>query len=112
MIRGAVAALLAASFFWTIAGACFANEAKIAAERVLGGDAARPLLPFTRQFSIDGVIVGSFPVSTVAAGVPPVAMLEASQAFAAVIDLARELRDGDRFHVRWQQTFATRLLLA
>ena len=40
-----------------------------------------------------------------AAGVPAAAMVEALDAFGAAIDLERELRDGDRFYVRYERTF-------
>ena len=36
--------------------------------------------------------------------VPPTAMLEALEAL-ATIDLGRDVKDGDRFHVRYEQTF-------
>jgi len=78
-------------------------------ERVLGradeADEQRDLLPFTRQIAVSGVVAGSLEVSTADAGVPASVMLEALQALATSIDVGREVRDGDRFYVRYEQTF-------
>jgi murein DD-endopeptidase MepM/ murein hydrolase activator NlpD len=78
-------------------------------ERVLGSDSEdaqlQSYLPFTRSIGTSGVIKGSLAESTAAAGVPPAAMLEALNAFATAIDLGRELRDGDRFYVRYERAF-------
>src|SRR5260221_10772748 len=78
-------------------------------ERVLGSDCddaqLRSCLPSTRSLGTTGVIKGSLAESTAAAGVPPAAMLEALDAFATAIDLERDLRDGDRFYVRYERTF-------
>ncbi|MSP75378.1 MAG: M23 family metallopeptidase [Rhodospirillaceae bacterium] len=62
-------------------------------------------LPFTRQIAVGGTIAGSLEASTATAGVPAAAMVEALQAFATSIDFGRDVRDGDRFHVRYEQTF-------
>jgi murein DD-endopeptidase MepM/ murein hydrolase activator NlpD len=70
------------------------------------GEHPRELLPFTRQIVAAGAVAGSLEASMAAAGVPGAAMLEALEAFAASIDLAREVRDGDRFHVRYERTFS------
>ncbi|MDP2331726.1 MAG: M23 family metallopeptidase [Reyranella sp.] len=64
----------------------------------------RDLLSFTRQIAVGGTVAGSLEASTAAAGVPAPAMVEALQAL-ATIDLARDIKDGDRFHVRYEQTF-------
>jgi murein DD-endopeptidase MepM/ murein hydrolase activator NlpD len=78
-------------------------------ERLLGSDhedaQLRSYLPFTRSVGTSGVIKGTLAESTAAAGVPPAAMLEALNAFATAIDLERDLRDGDRFYVRYERTF-------
>ncbi len=88
-------------------------DAAVVEERLPGranddGD-LRDLLPFTRQIAVTGIVEGtaadSLAASTAAAGVPAPAMLEALQAFAAALDPAREVRAGDRFHVRYEQTF-------
>ncbi len=68
-------------------------------------DASQESLAFTRQIAVDGTIAGSLEASTATAGVPAAAMVEALQAFATSIDLGREVGDGDRFHVRYEQTF-------
>lgn len=85
-------------------------EGRVAAERLLGDgdDDARvqAYLPFQRQRGVSGVVVGgSLAMSAGAAGVPAPAMLEALQALATSIDLERDVRDGDRFHVRFEQGF-------
>jgi murein DD-endopeptidase MepM/ murein hydrolase activator NlpD len=78
-------------------------------ERLLGSDCEdaqlQSYLPFTRSIGTTGVIKGSLAESTAAAGVPPAAMLEALDAFATAIDLERDLRDGDRFYVRYERAF-------
>mgnify|MGYP002630267895 FL=1 len=73
--------------------------ADIAAER------RHDLLPFVRQIAVDGAITGSLEASTAAAGVPASAMLEVLQALAGSIDAGWAIQDGDRFHVRYEQTF-------
>ncbi len=79
-------------------------------ERLLGSDRDdrqfADLLPFTRIVSASGKILGSLADSTAIAGVPPAAMLEALKALATTVDFARELRDGDSFHVRWEQQYS------
>jgi len=84
-------------------------ERRAAEEWLLGSadddQRLRDYLPFTRETAVDGVVEGSFADSTVAAGVPAAAMLEALQALSTAIDLGRDVRDGDRFHVRYEQTF-------
>jgi murein DD-endopeptidase MepM/ murein hydrolase activator NlpD len=62
-------------------------------------------LPFTRAIAASGVVRGSLGASTANAGVPAAAMIEALDAFAAAIDSERDVRDGDRFYVRYEQTF-------
>lgn len=110
---GAGLALCFLSLGWT--SACRAgapdsvDEAAAIAERLLGSADDEALagacLPFTRQLSASGIITGSFTDSTTLAGVPAATLLEASRAIATAIDLDRDLRNGDRFHVRYEQTF-------
>ena len=66
---------------------------------------AQSCLPFTRQLGASGIVNGALADSTAAAGVPAPAMDEATRALATVLDLERDLRDDDRFYVRWEQTF-------
>ena len=70
-------------------------------------DAARAwdFLPVTRQFGASGGVTGSLAAAMTTEGVPPEAMTEAAEALGTAIDLERHLRDGDRFHVRWEQIF-------
>jgi murein DD-endopeptidase MepM/ murein hydrolase activator NlpD len=78
-------------------------------ERLLGSDRDdaqfASYLPFSRSIGVSRVIKGSLAESTAAAGVPPAAMLEALDAFGTAIDLQRDLRDGDKFYVRYERTF-------
>ena len=83
---------------------------RVEADRLLGDgeDDARlqAYLPFQRRIGVSGVISGgSLEASAAAAGVPAPAMLEAMQAFETSVDLKKEMRDGDRFYVRYEQTF-------
>ena len=83
---------------------------RVEADRLLGDgkDDARlqAYLPFQRRIGVSGVIAGgSLEASAAAAGVPAPAMLEAMQAFETSVDLKKEMRDGDRFYVRYEQTF-------
>ncbi|TMJ32489.1 MAG: hypothetical protein E6G95_01410 [Alphaproteobacteria bacterium] len=80
-----------------------------AEERLLGSadQAARDdaLLTFKRQLHAEGFVTGSLADSLAAAGVPPSTEFEALRAFATQLDLERDVRTGDRFHVRHEQTF-------
>ncbi len=100
-------AVLAAALGSALCSAGFAATPE--EERLLGSDRddaqLQSYLPFTRSIGASGVIKGSLAESTAAAGVPPAAMLEALNAFATAIDLERDLRDGDRFYVRYERTF-------
>jgi len=62
-------------------------------------------LPFTRAIGISGVVKGGLASSATTAGVPPAVMLEVTEALATAIDLDRDVRDGDRFYVRYEQMF-------
>lgn len=87
------------------------TDGRAAEERLLGDDDEtawlQAVLPFTRQIAVDGSVAGSLEASTAAAGVPASAMLDALQAFATSIDLGRDVRDGDHFHIRYEQTFTS-----
>jgi murein DD-endopeptidase MepM/ murein hydrolase activator NlpD len=80
-------------------------------ERLLGcacEDAGlRPHLPSTRRYSASGIVRGSLVETVIQSGVPAAAMTEALDALAAGIDLKRELRDGDRFYVRYERSVTT-----
>jgi murein DD-endopeptidase MepM/ murein hydrolase activator NlpD len=83
--------------------------AAAAEERLLGSadEAARDeaLLSFKRQLAAGGVVTGSLADSLLAAGVPESTSLAALQALATQLDLERDVRTGDRFHVRHEQSF-------
>ncbi len=97
-----------------LAGAAVADDTSLSGARadevrLLGADDEgawlQSVLPFTRQIAVGGSVAGPLEASTAAAGVPAAAMLDALRAFATSIDLARDVRDGDWFHVRYEQTF-------
>ena len=77
--------------------------------RLLGSDQDeaqfQSYLPFNRTLAASGMVQGSLARSAEAAGVPPAAMIEALNAFAAAIDIERDLRAGDRFYVRYERTY-------
>ena len=79
-------------------------------ERLLGDgkdeERLQAYLPFQRQRGVTGVVVGgSLVASAAAAGVPAPAMLEALDALATAVDLDGSSRDGDKFYVRFEQSF-------
>jgi murein DD-endopeptidase MepM/ murein hydrolase activator NlpD len=80
--------------------------------RLLGSDQEevqfQSYMPFNRTLAASGVVEGSLGASAEAAGVPPSAMIEALAAFASAIDLDRDLRDGDRFYIRYERTYTAR----
>src|SRR5206468_2484228 len=47
----------------------------------------------------------AFADATAAAGVPAVAIRQAAGALGLTLDLGRDLHDGDRFYLRWEQAF-------
>ena len=86
------------------------TRGRIVAEAMLGDgldeERLQAYLPFERRLGVSGVISGgSFEASAVAAGVPAPALLEAMQALTMSVDLKKEMRDGDKFYVRYEQTF-------
>ncbi len=114
MKKASLATAFAASLFFGSAATVKADEARVlearaAEERVLGSadDEARfrAYLSFTREIAADGVVSKSLDAALAEAGVTASTMLEARQALATVIDLDRDVRPGDRFHVRYEQTF-------
>jgi murein DD-endopeptidase MepM/ murein hydrolase activator NlpD len=85
-------------------------EGRIVADRLLGDgldeERLHAYLPFERRIGVSGVVTGgSLERSAVAAGVPAPAMMEAILALSMSVDLPREMRDGDRFYVRYARTF-------
>jgi murein DD-endopeptidase MepM/ murein hydrolase activator NlpD len=110
MKRASLAAAFAASLFLGSVSACIAaDEARASEERLLGSadEAARfaAYQPFTREIAASGGVSGSLDASLAAAGVPAATMLEARQALGGVLNLDRDVQPGDRFHVRYEQTF-------
>ncbi|MFO1083269.1 MAG: M23 family metallopeptidase [Reyranellaceae bacterium] len=77
-----------------------------AEERVLG--ARDEELPATREVAADGVVAGLLDLALGRAGVSPDLTVELHRAFAAVLDLERDVRPGDAFHVRYTETRSPR----
>ncbi|MGQ0582657.1 MAG: M23 family metallopeptidase [Reyranella sp.] len=94
MNRSSLVAALATALLFGPVGASHADD-----------EPTRELLPFSRQIAVSGTVAESLEASIAASGVPVPAMLDALQAFAPSIDLAHEVRNGDRFHVRYERTF-------
>jgi murein DD-endopeptidase MepM/ murein hydrolase activator NlpD len=110
MKRASLAAAFTASLFLASGSACIAaDEALASEERLLGSadEAARfaAYQPFTREIAASGGVSGSLDASLAAAGVPAATMLEARQALSGVLNLDRDVQPGDRFYVRYEQTF-------
>ena len=114
MKKASLATAFAASLLLGSAAAVRADdapalEARAAEERVLGSAdeeaRLRACLPFTREIAADGVVSKSLDAALAEAGVAAATMLEARHALATVIDLDHDVRPGDRFHVRYEQTF-------
>jgi murein DD-endopeptidase MepM/ murein hydrolase activator NlpD len=108
--RASLAAAFAASLFLGSVSACIAaDEARASEERLLGSaDEAAQLAayqPFTREIAASGTVSGSFDAALAAAGVSAATMLEARQALAGLLNLDRDVQAGDRFYVRYEQTF-------
>ena len=74
------------------------------AARAQGSSA--PDLPFTRSIGIEGVVSGTLEEAALEAGVPAKAVSELVSGFAEAVDLDRDVRDGDRFYVRFERTFS------
>jgi murein DD-endopeptidase MepM/ murein hydrolase activator NlpD len=110
MKRASLAAAFAASLLLgSVSAAIAADEARLAEERLLGSaDEAERFAayqPFTREIAAGGVVSRSLDAALAEAGVPAATMLEARQAFAGLLGLDRDVQPGDRFHVRYEQTF-------
>jgi murein DD-endopeptidase MepM/ murein hydrolase activator NlpD len=108
-LAAAFAAALFASASTAMAGDACSDKACAAEQRLLGDadEAARfaAYQPFTREISAAGVVAESLDDALAQAGVAAAAMLEARQALADAINLERDVQPGDRFHVRYEQTF-------
>ena len=61
--------------------------------------------PFTREIAASVVVSTSLDQALADAGVPAATMLEALRPSPATVNLDRDVKPGDRFHVRYEQTF-------
>jgi murein DD-endopeptidase MepM/ murein hydrolase activator NlpD len=115
MTRASLAAAFAASLILssvspvTAADDAAIEQARMAEECLLGSadDEARveAYQLFTREIAVEGTVAESFDAAIAGARIDAATMLEARQAFAAQLDLARDVRPGDRFYVRYEQAF-------
>jgi murein DD-endopeptidase MepM/ murein hydrolase activator NlpD len=82
------------------------DEARVAEERLLGADddEARFLAyqPFTREIAATVVVATSLEQAIAASTVPAVVVQEALRALGGAV---RDAKRGDRFHIRYEQTF-------
>ena len=85
------------------------DEARIAEEHVLGsaGEEARYLAcqPFTREMAVTVFVSTSIDAALADTAVPATVLREALHALAATVNLERDVKPGDRFHIRYEQTF-------
>ena len=81
----------------------------MAEEQLLGAadEEARFLAhqPFTREIAASVAIKTSFDQALDDLGVPAATLLEALRAFTATVNLQRDIKPGDRLHVRYEQAF-------
>lgn len=115
MKKASLAAAFAASLSVSPVSLCLAaegapaDEARVAEEQLLGSadEEARFLgyQPFTREIAASVVVSTSLDQALADSGVPAATLLEAVRAFAAAVNLQRDVRPGDRLHVRYQQAF-------
>lgn len=85
------------------------DERLASEERLLGAadDEARhrALLPFTREIVRAGIVVDSLEDAMATTGVPSVVRLEVEQALGSALDLEHDVQAGDRFQLRYEQSF-------
>jgi hypothetical protein len=101
---------LGSALMCAIAAPLAAMPARDAQFQFCGGDddlaaANSSNLGFSREFSARGRIEGGLAASARDAGVPAAALAEALDALRTRLDLDKDIQDGDRFYVRWQETF-------
>jgi len=115
MKKASLAAAFAASLCLSPLSPCLAaeggpaDEARVAEEQLLGAadEEVRflSLQPFTRELAASVVIKTSLDQALNDLGVPAATMLEALRAFTATVNLQRDIKPGDRLHVRYEQAF-------
>lgn len=84
-------------------------ESLASEERILGAadDEARfqAMLPFTREIALTGRVGDSLDGAMTEVGVPSVVRLEVRQALGGALDVEHEVVSGDRFRLRYEQSF-------
>jgi murein DD-endopeptidase MepM/ murein hydrolase activator NlpD len=114
MKKASLAAAFAASLLLSqmspsLAADPSAAEARMAEEQVLGlaDEEARFLayLPFTRETAKSVVVSSTLDEALAQSDVPMAVLMEATRALSATVNLARDVKRGDRFHIRYEQTF-------
>ncbi len=113
--KASLAAAFAASLSLSSVSPCLAaegvptDEARVAEEHLLGAadEEARFVAyqPFTREIAASVAIKTSLDHALDDLGVPAATMLEALHAFTATVNLQRDIKPGDRLHVRYEQAF-------
>ena len=115
MKKASLAAAFAASLSLGSMTPCLATDAapidevRAAEEAVLGAaDEEQRFLacqPFTREIASSVVISTTLDEALDRSGVPAAVLLEATRALAATVNLERDVKRGDKLHVRYEQTF-------
>ncbi|GEP53224.1 M23 family metallopeptidase [Reyranella soli] len=115
MKKASHVAAFAASFFLgsvslsLAADGAPADEARVAEEQLLGSTDEEARLfayqVFTREIATSAVVKTSLDQALLDLGVPAATMLEALRAFTATVNLQRDVKAGDRLHVRYEQAF-------
>jgi murein DD-endopeptidase MepM/ murein hydrolase activator NlpD len=113
--KASLAAAFAASFSLSSASLSLAaegapaDEARVAEERLLGSadEEARffSYQPFAREIASSVVVSTSLEQALVDSGVPAATLLEVVRALSATVNLERDVKRGDRLHVRYEQAF-------
>jgi murein DD-endopeptidase MepM/ murein hydrolase activator NlpD len=97
-----LAAALASGFF---AVPAWAGPGSMDAVQVADAGTDAGDMPYSRAIGVSGIVKGGLATSLAVAGVPVAAILEVDKAFGTAIDVDHDVRDGDRFYVRYEQTF-------
>jgi len=115
MKKASLVAAFAASLSFGPMSLCLAADgrpaeaARVDEERLLGSaDEEERFLahqPFTREIAASVVVRTSLDQALAESGVPGATLLEALRAFAATVNLERDVKPGDRLHVRYEQAF-------
>jgi murein DD-endopeptidase MepM/ murein hydrolase activator NlpD len=101
-MRGLLSVFLTLGLGLGLASAAIAATGDLGDEACLERDTD---LPFSRALTASGIVTGSLADSLATTDVPAPAIRQALQALAFALDLNRDVRTGDRFHLRYEQVF-------